>query len=115
MVLATKGSFFCRVTNFDHKIDQVLNRKHVVVQDWVLAVDSLDERPEFVYQLNIMRVHPEIRREHQVQEELFTESGVIDQETKLSQQLDGLAINRDRMLVCYRQSSHDLKQKLEEA
>ena len=85
MVLAAEGPFFGCVTDFDHKIYQVLNRKHVVVKDRILRVDRLYKGPELVDQLDIVSVHPEIRSEHQIQEKFLTQSGIIDQEAQLGE------------------------------
>ncbi len=88
VILTAESSFFSKVTDFDHEVDQVLNREHIVVQDWVLRVDGLYERPELVDEFSVVRVDPEVRREHQVQEEVFAHPGITDQESKLSKQLD---------------------------
>ena len=60
VVLAAEGSFFGGVADLDHEVDQILYWEHTVVQDRILRIDSLHERPELVDKLNFVRVHPKI-------------------------------------------------------
>ena len=71
MILAAESTLFGRVTDLDHEIDEILDREDRVVEDRVLRVDSLDKRPIFTDELNIVRIHPEVGCVHQVEEELW--------------------------------------------
>ena len=48
MILTAEGAFFGEVTDLDHEVDQILDWEDLIVQDWVLAVNGLDEGPELV-------------------------------------------------------------------
>ena len=93
MILAAECTLFGRITDFYHEIDQVLYREHIVVQNWILRVDSFHKRPKFIDQLNLVRVHPEIRSEHQVEEKFLAQPRIIDQESEFGEQLDCLAVD----------------------
>lgn len=43
VIVTAKGTFFGCVTDLDHKVDQILDRKNPVADDWVLRVNCLDE------------------------------------------------------------------------
>ena len=60
MVLTAKGTFFSCVTNFDHKIYEILYWEHIVVQDWILRVNGLDKGPKLIDQFNIVCIHPKV-------------------------------------------------------
>lgn len=108
VVLAAEGAFFCRIADLDHEVDQVLDWEDTIVEHWVLRVDRLDKGPEFGDDLAVMNVHPEIRREHQVQEELLTQSWLIDEESELCDELDGLAIYRHHVRVTHWETTNYL-------
>ena len=101
MILAAERAFFCSVTNLDHEVDQVLNREDVIIQNWVLRVDGLDERPILVDKFNIVRIHPKVACEHEVQEEFFREACIVYKESELGEELDRLAVNREDIRVGY--------------
>ena len=81
MVHTAEGAAIRYVADLDHEVDQVLDGEDAVVENWVLRVDGLDEGPVFIYELNVVRIDPEIRGEHQVEEEFFTQLCVIDGES----------------------------------
>lgn len=112
MILAAESTLFGRVTDLDHEIDEILDREDRVVEDRVLRVDSLDKRPIFTDELNIVRIHPEVGCVHQVEEELLAQLRIVNQKTKLSEQLYGLAIHWGHLRIADWQSRHRVKQEL---
>ena len=78
MIVTAESSFFSGVANLDHEVYQVLDREDPIAKDWILGVNGLYEGPELVDQLSVVCVHPEVSREHQMEEKLFTEPGVIN-------------------------------------
>lgn len=60
MVLTAEGTILGRVADLDHEVNQILDGKDSIVEDWVLGVDRLDKGPEFRDDLAVVYVHPEI-------------------------------------------------------
>ena len=100
MVFAAKGTILGRIAHLNHKVNEVLDREDRVVEDGVLRVNCLYERPILANQLNVVRVHPKVRRVHEIEEEFFAQLCVIDEKSELGQQLNGLAIDwRDLRII----------------
>jgi len=65
----------------------------LIVQDWVLRVDLLHERPVLGHYLDVVGVHPEVAGLNKVYEEALAELLIGDKESQLCQQLDCLAVD----------------------
>ena len=114
MVVTAEGSILGDIANFDHEVNQVLNRKDAIVQNRVLRVDSLDEGPILVDELNVVRVDPEVGGEHQVEEELFTELCIVDGEAQLCKKGNGLTIHWEVVRVAEWERADSLEEQLDE-
>ena len=81
------------VAGLDHEVDEVLDAEDLVVLDWVLLVDGLDEEPVLVDDVEVVGVEPEVRALHEALEELLLELRVTDEESNVCQVRNCLVVH----------------------
>lgn len=59
------------LADLDHQVYEVLDTEDAVVSDRVLLVDGLDEEPEVVDHLGLLRVDPEVTAPEHCMEKLL--------------------------------------------